>query len=253
MTHSVKEKVVENLQKAKQEGNLRIDRIREIVKSAVAQAMTELKVGSGEIKTIAKDAVSGVTEVVKEKGESAKDEVVASIEGAIEGISGVTREQLTQRKAQLDVMQAELQAEEQLLDAEINTALVEIENSTESTESNVSLKSLIQAAIASIRDRQFTQLKQQYVHLQTQMSYVDEKLAERYGDRYAEVKHQLENAKTWYETNKSKVEAGEPNPVDQKQAQWSETAADVGTKAAHFEDRVKQQIKTWLYQTADKL
>lgn len=251
MTYSVKEKVVENLQKAKQEGNLRIDRIREIVKSAVAQALTELKAGSGEIKTIAKDAVSGVTEVVKEKGESAKDEVVASIEGAIEGISGVTREQLAQRKAQLDVMQAELQAEEQVLDAEINTALVELENSTET--SNVSLKSLLQAAIASIRDRQFTQLKQQYVHLQTQLGYVDEKLAERYGDRYAEVKHQLENAKTWYETNKSKVEAGEPNMVDQKQAQWSETAADVGTKAAHFEDRVKHQIKTWLYQTADKL
>ncbi|HIK14995.1 MAG TPA: histidine kinase [Leptolyngbyaceae cyanobacterium M33_DOE_097] len=251
MTYSVKEKVVENLQKAKQEGNLRIDRIREIVKSAVAQALTEVKAGSGEIKTIAKDAVSGVTEVVKEKGESAKDEVVASIEGAIEGISGVTREQLAQRKAQLDVMQAELQAEEQVLDAEINTALVELENSTET--SNVSLKSLLQAAIASIRERQFTQLKQQYVHLQTQLGYVDEKLAERYGDRYTEVKHQLENAKTWYETNKSKVEAGEPNMVDQKQAQWSETAADVGTKAAHFEDRIKHQIKTWLYQTADKL
>jgi len=251
MTYSVKEKVVENLQKAKQEGNLRIDRIREIVKSAVAQALIELKAGSGEIQTIAKDAVSGVTEVVKEKGESAKDEVVASIEGAIEGISGVTREQLAQRKAQLDVMQAELQAEEQVLDAEINTALVELENSTET--SNVSLKSLIQAAVASIRDRQFTQLKQQYVHLQTQLGYVDEKLAERYGDRYAEVKHQLENAKTWYEANKSKVEAGEPNLVDQKQTQWSETAADVGTKAAHFEDRVKHQIKTWLYQTADKL
>jgi len=251
MTHSVKEKVVENLQKAKQEGNLRIDRIREIVKSAVAQAITELKAGSGEIKTIAKDAVSGVTEVVKEKGEAAKEEVAASIEGAIEGISGVTREQLAQRKTQLDVMQAELQAEEQVLDAEINTALVELENSTET--SNVNLKSLIQAAIASIRDRQFTQLKQQYIHLQTQLSYVDEKLADRYGDRYAEVKQQLESAKTWYQTSKSKVEAGEPNLVDQKQAQWSETAADVGTKAAHFEDRVKQQVKTWLYQTADKL
>jgi hypothetical protein len=251
MANSFKERLANDLEKAKQEGGLRVDRIREIVKTAVIEAIAEFKAGSGEIRDIAKDAVTGVTEVVKEKGSETKDEIMASIEGVIEGVTGLSREQLAQKQAQVETLQAEIEMQEQALDAEVNSALVAIAEVEKTTP--VTLKSLIQAAIATLRDRQFSHLQAQYLRLKQQLAQVDTKLAERYGDRYEEVKRQLDTAKAWYQETKAKVEAGEPNPIDQKQAEWAEKAAEVGSSAAQFEQTVKQKVKTWLHQTADKL
>ncbi len=251
MANSFKERLANDLEKAKQEGELRVDRIREIVKTAVTEAIAEFKAGSGEIRDIAKDAVTGVTEVVKAKGSEAKDEIIASIEGVIEGVTRLSREQLAQKQAQVEMLQAEIEVQEQALDAEVNGALVAI--AEVETTTPVTLKSLIQAAIATLRDRQFSHLQAQYLRLKQQLAQVDTKLSERYGDRYEQVKSQLDTAKTWYQETKAKVEAGEPNPIDQKQAEWAGKAAEVGASAAQFEQTVKQKVKTWLHQTADRL
>jgi hypothetical protein len=62
MSNPLKTQITEDLQKAKEEGKLRSERIREIVKSAVYQASSEVKEGSGEIRVLVKEAVSIVIE-----------------------------------------------------------------------------------------------------------------------------------------------------------------------------------------------
>ncbi len=49
--------------------------------------MSLLKKGSTELRNLVKDAVSVVIENFQEKGSELKDEVTASIEGALEGIN----------------------------------------------------------------------------------------------------------------------------------------------------------------------
>lgn len=251
MNNSIKDQVATDLQKAKAEGNVRVERIRDIVKNAVAQAIAEIKEGSGEIRVIAKDAVFGVVDVAKEKGKEAKDEIVASIEGAIEGVSGMSRELLAQKQAQVEILQAEIQQQEQVLDSEIDGALVEIEDTGKQAPAD--LRSQIESTIAAIRDKQLTRLQAQYLKLKAQLADVDAQLAERHGDRYTQVKHQLDNAKDWYDSARAKAEAGEPHLIDQKQAELTTKAGEVGAAAAKAEQNIKQQVKTWLRQTADKL
>lgn len=54
----VQDRVSEDLQKAKIEGKNRVERIRQIIRDAFSQTVTEVKEGSGEIRTIAKGTVS---------------------------------------------------------------------------------------------------------------------------------------------------------------------------------------------------
>ncbi|MEB3336042.1 MAG: histidine kinase, partial [Leptolyngbyaceae bacterium] len=92
MSSSVKEKITTDLNQAKEVGQLRAERIREIVKSAIAQLSSELRAGSGDIGPIIKDAISTVIENVRSKGGEMKEDVTASIEGVIEGISSSRRQ-----------------------------------------------------------------------------------------------------------------------------------------------------------------
>lgn len=58
MTTAVQERIVTDLQKAKSEGGTRVARIREILQTAVAQTVAEVKEGSNEIGQIAKGAIA---------------------------------------------------------------------------------------------------------------------------------------------------------------------------------------------------
>lgn len=58
MADSIKEQIAVDFEKAKAAGGTRAARIREIVREATAQAMTEFKAGSKEISAIAKERLS---------------------------------------------------------------------------------------------------------------------------------------------------------------------------------------------------
>lgn len=80
---------------------------------------------------------------------------------------------------------------------------------------------------------------------------LDERLAEKYGDRYDQVKQQLEkywdNAKDWYEKNRTEVEAGTANPVDKTQVGLGEKFAQAGSFVAKKEQEIKSKIKDALH------
>lgn len=66
MTTGIKSQIVTELQKAKQVGGTRVDKIRQIVQNAVTQTLSELKEGGGEIQTIAKESASTLFESLKD-------------------------------------------------------------------------------------------------------------------------------------------------------------------------------------------
>ena len=69
MSDSIKDRIATDFQKVKTQGSVRASRIGEIVRDAASQAMTELKAGSSEIGTIAKDTFSTISEDAKETGQ----------------------------------------------------------------------------------------------------------------------------------------------------------------------------------------
>jgi DNA repair exonuclease SbcCD ATPase subunit len=253
MSEVVKERIAADLQKAKEEGNLRSERIREIVKAAVAEAVSEIKQGSGEIRTIARDAISAVIELLRDKGQETKADVYASIEGVIDGIKASRQQEIAQKQAQVENLQADLDTQTQTLEAEMNSALVEIETTAkESTSASPDLKSLFASAVeAVLESKQFAVLKDQYVKLKSQLAVLDERLAERYGDRYEQVKQQLEkylvNTKDWYEQTKAEVRTGVPDPVQRMQVEIGAKMAAAGAAVARKEKAAKDRLQELLH------
>lgn len=250
MATDVKERIAADLQKAKQEGGLRSDRIREIVKSAVSQSLGEIKAGSGEIGTIAREAIAAVIDLMKEKGHEAKAEMSASVEGVVEGIRESRQTAIANTQSQMDQLQTELDTHAQQLEADVDGALVAIE--TEAQQSTGDVKTTLEKIVATIREsKQFAVVQEQYAKLRSQLAVLDERLAERYGDRYEQVKHQLEkywdNAKVWYDKNRAEVESGQVDPVEKTQVGLGEKFAQAGSFVAQKEQEIKSKIKDALH------
>jgi hypothetical protein len=251
MSNSIKETIAVELQKLKMEGSVRAERIREIVRDAVSQAVVELKGGSGEIRTIVKDAVNTVAETVGEKGKAAKDDLTASIEGALDGVGRLKQEAIAKAQTQVQQLQIQIQQDEQALDAEIDGALIDIE-ATE-VDDPATLESLAQTIASAVRERRFGRLQQQYEALVAQLTALDTRLADQYGDRYAQMKQQLEAAKAWYTEAKAKADNIPETSVDRKQAEFADKAASAGSATARKEQQLRQQVKELLQNAIAKL
>ncbi|MBD2001393.1 histidine kinase [Oculatella sp. FACHB-28] len=240
--NSVKTKISEDLQKAKTEGQLRTERIREIVKLAVSQAVSEIKEGSVEIRSIVREAVSTVIDNLQDRGQETKEEITASIEGAIEGISSVRRQAIAKTQSEVEQLQAQIDGEEKALQGQIDSALMDIEEtgSSRSTE----IKSAINSAVSSVKDsEEVSSMRKRYAQLQTQLSVLQANLAARYGARYEEVQRHLDSAKTWYDQTKAQAEVGETPRLNQKQVEFEQKMGEAGAALARGEQRVKQLLK----------
>ncbi len=74
MTDSIKDRITTDFQKVKTQGGTRVVRIGEIVREAASQAVTELKAGSSEVSTIAKDSFSTIADTFNENGQESSEE-----------------------------------------------------------------------------------------------------------------------------------------------------------------------------------
>lgn len=241
MSNPIKTQITEELQKAKEEGKVRSERIREIVKAAVSQSTSELKEGSGEIRHIIKEAVSTVIDNLKEKGEELKDEVTASIEGAIEGFSSYRRQSIAKSQAEVKQLQAQIDHQENELQTQIDQALIDIEATGQDTSPKI--KTSIEAAINSLKDSEEVALmKKRYAQLQTQLAVLQANLAARYGERGEDVKKHLDDAKTWYDRAQIQAETT-AEQVKDKGAEFEIKIGEAGTALAKNEKRVKQLLK----------
>lgn len=246
MSTPLKTQITEDLQKAKEEGKVRSERIREIVQSAVSQASSEVKEGSGEIRLLIKESVSTVIENLKERGEELKEEITASIEGAIEGFSRSRRQSIAKTQSQVKLLQAQIDDEESELQNQIDQALVDLERTE--TDTSPDIKTSLDAAINSIKDSEEVGLmRKRYAQLQAQLAVLQANLAARYGERGDEVKKHLDDAKTWYERAQIQAEVT-AEQVKEKSSEFDNKLSEAGAALAKKEQRVRQLLKE-LWQT----
>jgi hypothetical protein len=72
---------------------------------------------------------------------------------------------------------------------------------------------------------------------------IDASWTERYGDNYQQLKQYLQTAKTRYDEEKSRIEAGEPTAVERQQSDWTINFAEAGVWVAKAEERIKQRLQ----------
>jgi archaellum component FlaC len=244
MTVTNKNRIKDALEEAKQQGQLRVDKIQSIVRNAIADTTSEVKEGRQEISSIVRDAVAAVIEIFQDKGGGIKEEITASLEGAIDGIRSLKRENLAQNRTELKQIQSQIDRNEAEFQQEIDNALVKVREA-ETTETNRSerVKAAITEAIETIRNsEEVALLQKRYAQLRAQLAIVDANLAERYGDRYEEVQHHLNEAKSWYEKAKEDPAAFR-DKVDLKKVEFEQKLSEAGSAVAKRERQVKQLLR----------
>lgn len=240
MPNLVKEKITTNLDKAKSQGKIRAEHIREIVKDAVVQTVAELKEGSGEIGLIVKEAISTVMADLNGSGKEKSENITASIEGAIAGSTHQRQQAIAERRERLLAIQTQLDQQQEELDRESSAIMMDIK-AVELPDINPEEISL---AVNTYQERQeLGVFQEQYVNLKSQLAGLDEKLLSRYGDRYEEIKQQWEKVKTWYDQKKVESETSGVIPLQQKQAEIEKTLGGLGSVVARKEEEIKQNLK----------
>ena len=241
MSNSLKNQITTDIKKAREEGSLRAERIRDIVQLAVSQAVSELKAGSTEIRSVVKDAISAVIETSQEKGEEIKEEVSASIEGAIAGVSSFKRQAIAKNQAEVKQLEAKIDADQEELQAEIDGVLSDIEETGKDKSANI--KAAIESAIHTIKDSEEVSLMQKrYAQLKAQLAIIQANLAERYGERYENVKPYLDEAQSWYERAKKDPEIF-TDKVEKNWTEFEHKLGEAGSSLAKKERQGKQLLR----------
>jgi predicted nucleic acid-binding Zn-ribbon protein len=248
MTHPIRDRLSADLQRLTEAGSLRAQRIRDIVKAAIAEAVVEVKAGSGDVRSIVQEAVATVLE--PEAPASAEEpsviEVQAVVEGLVEGVDDATRITIEQAQGQIDELQAVIDEQDQVLDSAIEGAIAALDRTEQAsgqTDNTRTVRSRLEDLVADLRNKQWGRVQQQYQTLKVQLDRLDQRLAERYGDRYQALKDQVEEAKVWYEDTKARVAEGEESPGDQAQRQIETQGQSLGTTVAQIEIAVKRRLQ----------
>ncbi|MEL7075743.1 MAG: histidine kinase [Cyanobacteria bacterium J06648_1] len=241
MSDSKKERIVADLQQAKETGTLKTEKIREIIKNAVTEAVSEVKSGRSEIASLVQDAIAAVTETVKESGEEVKEEVAASIQGVVDGVSEARRQKIAETQAEIITLEAQVVEDEQELQEEIDEVLSNMK--VDSTSQPDKVKEAIADALINISSsEEFAILQKHYARLKAQTAVLQANLANRYGEQYGEVGKYLEDAKVWYDKAKEDPEVF-TEPVKRKRADFEQKLGETGSAVARKEKQVKQLLK----------
>ena len=241
MDESRKEKIVNNLQQAKQTGQLKVENIRDIVRQAVSEAVSEVKTGRAEINSLVQEAIAAVVEIYQDKKGEIKEEVTASVEGVIEGISQVKREAISQTQTEIQTLEVKAEAQEAELQQEIDSALETIK--TDSQDKSEQVKEAIASAVENVKNsEEVALLQKRYAQLKAQLAIVQANLSSRYGENYGDVGKYLDEAKAWYEKAKENPEAF-TGKIEAKQQEFEQKLGLTGTAIAKKEKQVKQLLK----------
>jgi hypothetical protein len=256
MSNSDKNRIIAALEKAKQEGQLRVEKIREIVKNAVSQSLLEEKEGRAEISSLMQDAVNATLETFQDKSGEIREEITATIEGAIEGIKSIRRQEIAGDREKIQQLEVKLDSDREQLQQEIDGALVKLKETQQ--ERSEKVKAAVEEAINTVlNSEEVALLQKRYAQLKAQLAVVQANLAERYGDRYEEVKHYLDDAKTWYEKAKNDPEVF-TDRVDRQRIEFEQKLGEAGVAIAQKEKQLKHILQelwkalTELFQTKSK-
>ncbi|MBW2032174.1 MAG: hypothetical protein JRI94_01075 [Deltaproteobacteria bacterium] len=85
LKNQMKDRIAEELKKAKEAGQITTEKTRDILRDAVSAAVVETKGGVEELRPLVKDAVAAAMEGLKDVGVDARETVDGVVEGAIAG------------------------------------------------------------------------------------------------------------------------------------------------------------------------
>lgn len=218
---SVKAQIADHVDQAKAEGQARVQRIQDILKTAFADTLSELKGGSRQVWNISKDSIATVLEI--ETSELKQPEIKTP------------KTEIPVVDASVDIgVHADPHVETQVVDP------------------------FWQTVLNSVKTKAQVYLKQEYEHLPDRLSPLQEKaarwdreLGEKYGDRYTFTKRTSQNvakqvfakAADWYRNATQNSETPQSTPLDRRQIEIELVVTDAGEKLAQKENQIKQQLK----------
>lgn len=243
MTESRREKIIRNLQQAKETGQLKSESIRDIIKNAVSEAVSEVKSGRSEIVSLVQEAISAVAEIYQDKKGEITEEVTASIEGALEGVANARREAIAQDKSAIQTLEVKVERQEAELQQELDGVLAELETSNSNQDKSAQVAAAVSQAINSLKDsEEVILLQKRYAQLKAQLAIVQANLSNRYGENYGNVSTYLDEAKVWYDKAKDNPEVF-TGKIETKQQEFEEKLGKTGVAIAQKERQVKQMLK----------
>ena len=255
----MKARIQADLDKAKTEGKLRSERIRDILREAVSQAVGELKEGTGELRLLVKDAVGTVVETVRDQGVDAKDEIQASIEGAVEGVSDARRAAIAQIEGQVDELQSQIDAEESQMQEDVDIVLSDLQETAQQEPSDINT-AVTQAVDAVRNSPEASLLRKRYAQLRAQLEILRANLDAEGGEdgmKYESIKRYLDKAKGWYDrayrqgtqieaSHETRANARSEDYLTQQQSDFEQKMSDAGRAAAQREQQIKQRLRELL-------
>ncbi|WP_202924767.1 histidine kinase [Myxacorys almedinensis] len=251
MANLVKDRISSDLKQVKEVGQLRRDRIRDIIQGAISQVMLEVKGGTGEVRSLVKDAFSSAVESIQENGSQVKEEVAASVEGVVEGISRARHKRIAETEAEVNRLQAQLDEQEGELERDVEEGLAGLKEA--GNDLSADLREQIEAAIAAIRDsEEASVLKRQYAQLQAQAAILRANLAARGDDYHTRAQAYLDDAKRWYDQTRPQAEVMKTK-ADQKAIEFDAKLGEAGTALARREKQVRQLLRDLLKQASEAL
>jgi hypothetical protein len=242
MSKPIKDRITDNLEQAKGEGKLRSENIRGLLSDAASLTVSELKEGTEQMRAILKDAIAAVIAELKDSGSEIPEKITTSIEGAIEESTRYRQEAIASLQAKMHEIQAQVDEKQRQLDMDFKDTIVDIK-ATEIDDSK-HLDSAIDKAVNNVKERKESEfLKQKYLDLKFELARLDANLMARYGDRYTEVKQQLDNVKVLYDRAKGEAETSGLTPIQAKQTEIERKLSKFASAVAITEYEIKQYLQ----------
>lgn len=240
MANPTKEQITEALEKAKVEGKVRTEKIREIIQNAYTQATSEVKEGSNEVRSLVTDTLAAVIETYKDKGTELKDEITASIEGIIRGANASKRQSIAQTKEEIKQLEERVDAEEVAIQKEVEVILDEVKQTGEQQPTEI--RQTIDTVLENFRNsEELAILQKSYAQLKSQLAVLQANLADKYGEQGGDIKKYLDEAKVWYE--KTKENPDEFNTVvQQKQKAFEDKLGQAASLVIKKEEELKHVL-----------
>lgn len=183
-TNTVQEKVKADWEKAQKEGGQRVERIREIVKAAATEALSEIKGGSSELESISRQTLAEMIAQLKAKEAAEADATV--VEQTVAG---------------------------QTTDADGIGA--ESTESSDHTPGTPSWQQLLADLFSLANERKGGWAQQVLARIQTQMDRFDADMATEYSDRYQPFRPVVKGLRSLIDLAYAKVATGsQPAPAE---------------------------------------
>ena len=149
--NQMKDRIVEDLKKAKDAGQLTTEKVRDIVSEAVSAAGAETKGGIEHIRPVVGDAVAAAVHGLREAGADAKETVEGAVEGAIASARSRGHQEMEVAREELRKIEARLKEEEASLAQRTREALEGAKEAGAALPEEI--KKRVESAVANVRVR----------------------------------------------------------------------------------------------------